>query len=640
MSLWTELQRRNVFKVGAAYAVVAWLLVQVAATVAPQLNLPEWAPRLITLLLMLGFPIALLVAWFLEHTPEGLRVETPTAGSKRMVGIAVALVALAVGWYLREARKTAPETVENGPVVAQAPVPGAADGTAPAQGTASSTGSGAPAPAAPAVPADPKSIAVLPFVNMSGETEQEYFADGLSEEILNSLTRIDGMQVAGRTSSFRFKGASEDLRRIGAQLGVASVLEGSVRRGRGVMRITAQLVRVSDGIHVWSQTYDRAPDDTLAVQLDIAEHVAGALDVVLDEAQRERMRESGVGNVEAFIAFQKGRQLYNDAHDPARSGNLIATLRRAGVEFARATSLEPDFAAAYYMGIDLYGHIALATTTTRDERSAAMEAASRDLALAARYSPDGLTRQLIEADRQLISSDWRGLADRLKAAAAAPGCVQANWLVASNIFGIAARRVVAMQQLMACDPLAALPYYQTATSANWAGLPAVAIEAAARGEATMGGSDSIGMQKVRALVTLGRIDQAQAETAGLAPGSAERMIAELVIAAATGGDVAGIAARSRDSRRLGWNPEYWEVADFLAEALLDDRTAGSRRAAAIDAMPGGPLKLSVQLSRCQCGVPFDLDATPNFKARLAESGLPWPPPDLIARLRRAQPPTP
>jgi hypothetical protein len=415
---------------------------------------------------------------------------------------------------------------------------------------------------------------------------------------------------------------------------VASVLEGSVRRGKDTMRITAQLVRVADGIQGWSQTYDRAPDDTLAVQLDIAEQVAGVLDVVLDEAQRERMRESGVGTVEAFIAFQKGRQLYNDAHDPARSESLIVTLRKANAEFTRATALEPDFAAAYYMGVDLYGHIALATATTRDERSAAMDAASRDLALAARYSPDALTRQLIEADRQLISDDWRGLADRLKAAAAVQGCVQANWLVASNIFGIAAQRMVAMQKLMACDPLAALPYYQAATSANWAGKPEVAIEFAARGEATMGGSDSIGMQKVRALVTLGRIDEAQSETASLAPGGAERTIAELVVAAATGGDVAGIAARSGDSRRLGWNPEYWEVADILADALRGDRTSVNRRAAATDAMPGGPLKLSVQLSRCQCGVPFDLDVTPNFKARVAESGFAWPPIDLIDGLRK------
>ncbi|HQX26153.1 MAG TPA: adenylyl cyclase, partial [Pseudomonadota bacterium] len=306
MSFLAELKRRNVHKVGAAYLVAAWLLIQVAATMAPQLQLPEWAPRLITLILLIGFPIALILAWFLERTPEGLKAEPAAQGNKRVVGAAIVLAALAVGWYLR-----------GQPVAEQGPSPGgdarwtvagagkAEMGPESISGSVTSTATG---PSPPKIDSGPisaprRSVAVLPFVNMSGDAEQEYFADGLSEEILNSLTRIDGMQVAGRTSSFQFKGKNEDLRSIGQKLGVASVLEGSVRRGKGAMRITAQLIRVSDGIHVWSQTYDRAPDDTLAVQLDIAEHVASALDVVLDDVQRERMRASGVQNVEAFIAF-------------------------------------------------------------------------------------------------------------------------------------------------------------------------------------------------------------------------------------------------------------------------------------------------------------------------------------------------
>jgi len=481
---------------------------------------------------------------------------------------------------------------------------------------------------------------VLPFVNMSGDAEQEYFADGLSEEILNSLTRIDGMQVAGRTSSFQFKGKNEDLRGIGQKLGVASVLEGSVRRGKDAMRVTAQLIRVSDGIHVWSQTYDRNPDDTLAVQLDIAEHVAGALDVVLDDVQRERMRASGVKNVEAFIAFQKGQRLYRDAHDPERSSNLIATLRLANVEFARATALEPDFAAAYYAGTDLYSHVVLTTETSAAERAAALDAARRDLALAARHAHDAPTRALIEVDRQLISDDWRGLAVRLKAATIAQECRQGSWLLVGNAFGVAVERLAAGRKNMACDPLSGLAVQQAAAAANWAGQPEAALAAVALGEATMGGSDSTSVQKVRALVTLGRVDEARAELPSLSAGSAERFIGELVVAAKSGGDVAALAAGSRDARHQGWNPGYWEVADFLAESLLDDRVAANRRAAAIDAVPGGPLKLAVLTSLCQCGVPYDLEVAPNFKARLDESGLAWPPVDLAAGLRKKESGTP
>ncbi len=614
MSLWTELRRRNVLKVGAAYLVIAWLLVQVSATLAPQLHLPEWAPRLITLLLMLGFPIALMVAWFLQHTPEGIKVDRASAGNKRMVVAAIALTAVAVGWYLREGRERGSESLSGAKV------------SEPATGSR------------PESDSDPlsRSIAVLPFVNMSGDAEQEFFADGLSEEILNSLTRIDGMQVAGRTSSFQFKGKNEDLRAIGAKLGVASVLEGSARRGKEAMRVTAQLIRVSDGIHVWSETYDRAPDDTLAVQLDIAEHVAGALDVVLDDAQRERMRLSGVKNVEAFIAFQKGRQLYADAHDPTRSENLIGTLREAGVHFARATTLEPDFAAAYYLGTDLYSHIVMTSETTSDERAAAMDDARRDLALAARHANDEPTRLLVEADRQLISNDWRGLAARLKAAQAAQGCRQSNWLLVGNAFGFAPDRIVVGQAQIACDPLAGLPYLQMATSANWAGRPELALETVAQAEAAMGGTPAIDAQEVRAQVALGRIDEAQGVLAGMPPATAERGAAELLVAAATGADVAAVVTRSRDGRHLGWNPGYWEITDTLAEALTGDRPAANRRAAEYDAVPGGALKIAVLLALCQCGAPFDLDAAPNFKARLAESGLPWPPPDLIAHLRPKQ----
>ena len=640
MTFVAELKRRNVFKVGAAYLVAAWLLIQVAATMAPQLQLPEWAPRLITLILLIGFPIALILAWFLERTPEGLKAEPAAQGNKRVVGTAIVLAALAVGWYLRgqpvAEQDSQPQGGDARWTVAEA---GKATPAAPSDAADGKTADPA-APGSEPAPVPRRSIAVLPFVNMSGDAEQEYFADGLSEEILNSLTRIEGMQVAGRTSSFQFKGKSEDLRAIGQKLGVASVLEGSVRRGKDTMRVTAQLVRVSDGIHVWSQTYDRAPDDTLAVQLDIAEHVAGALDVVLDEAQRERMRQAGVKSVEAFIAFQRGRQLYNDAHDPSRSESVIATLRKANAEFARATAFEPEFAAAYYLSVDLYSHVMLDADASATERAAALDAARRDLALAARNAQDASTRQLIEADRQIVSDDWRGLADRLKAATAAQRCVQANWLLVANVFGLAAERMDAMQVLVACDPLASLPYYQTATSANWAGRPDVAIEFAERGEAAMGGADSIGLQKVRALARVGRIDKAQADLARLTPGSAERMLAELAVAAASGGDVAGIAARSRNARRLGWNPEYWEVADFLAEALLGDRVATNRRVAAIDAVPGGPLRLATLLSRCQCGAPFDLDATPNFKARLTESNLPWPPVDLVAALQKKDSDTP
>ena len=227
MSLWAELRRRNVLKVGAAYLVVAWLLIQVAATVAPQLSLPDWVPRLVTLLLMLGFPIALLIAWFLERTPDGVKVDAASRGSAGMITVAVLLAALAVGWFLRGARSPdAPPAV----ATTQAGSPAGTDASA------------------------PPSIAVLPFANMGGKVEDEYFSDGMTEELLNVLARNTALQVAARTSVFQFKGEGGDVREIGRTLGVGHIVEGSVRRDGERVRITAQLIRVSDGFHVWSES--------------------------------------------------------------------------------------------------------------------------------------------------------------------------------------------------------------------------------------------------------------------------------------------------------------------------------------------------------------------------------------------------
>src|SRR3954468_15930907 len=337
-SFFSELKRRNVYKVAVAYAVVGWLLVQVTTQVFPIFEIPNWALRLIVLAIIVGFPIALVIAWAFELTPEGIKhsedVElSDKSVSKKRTWIYVTVIGAALSVALFFVGRL----------------------SAPSSGASHS-----------AVPE--KSIAVLPFVNMSADKENEFFADGLSEEILNSLARIDGMRVVGRTSSFQFKGKAEDLRAIGQQLGVVNVLEGSVRREGQRARITAQLIRTSDGIHLWSQTYDRTLTDTLAVQLNIAEQVAGVLDVVLDDKQRGEMRASGVKNVDAFIAYEKGLKLYADAHNPARSHNVIDGLRAANKEFDNAIALEPGFSQAYFAAADLYDHIIMADDRPDAER--------------------------------------------------------------------------------------------------------------------------------------------------------------------------------------------------------------------------------------------------------------------------------
>jgi TolB-like protein len=591
-----ELRRRSVFKVGAAYLVVGWIVVQVATTVGPQLELPAWAPRLVTLLVLLGFPVALVLAWAVELTPDGIKVDAKGAGGKRMFVGAGVLAALAIAW-----------------VMFDQPAP---TGGAPVE----------------------RSIAVLPFVNMSGDAENEFFSDGLSEEILNSLSRIDGLQVVGRTSSFQFKGRNADLREIGSKLGVATVLEGSVRRSADQARITAQLVRVEDGIHLWSGTYDRTLTDILAVQLDIAEHVAGAMDVLLDDAQRARMREMGVRDVEAFVAFQKGRALSALGHGPGV--NMLETLGRADQEFARAVAIDPQFAEAHHARTDLQGHILLADSPTAEQRDAALAVVRRELDLAARMVRDPRERLHIEIDRQMYSDDWRGLAARVEALGAAPGCGGDSWFTSLFPFGVAPSMLADARRRIACDPLDASSYLDAAVAALWTGQPERTIELATAAEAAVGARQRAAELKVRALVLLGRLDQARALLAPL--DRADPVVArlEVLLGAASGDDAAAIGARWAAFTRSNLVPERWVDGDLEVQALTGDRAAANRWAAMIDSRPAGPMRLASVLTTCLCGPAFDLDATPNFRARMAESGLVWPPPDLSAGLRRPRPSTP
>ena len=333
---WRELRRRKVLKVGAAYLVVAWLVIQVASTVAPQLNLPEWAPRLITLVVLLGFPVTLVLAWMLDKTPEGLKVESASTGNKRIYAIAAVLAALAVGWYWKD-RPEAPDA-----------------------------GSGAEGA---------RSIAVLPFVNMSGDKENEFFSDGISEEILNSLAQMPGLRVAARTSSFSFKGQQKEIPDIARELQVRMVLEGSVRKQDNRVRITAQLIDAETGFHAWSQTYDRELKDIFAIQDEIARAIADELQVKLGPAHVDGAPRPDTISLEAYDAYLKGLPLLRERG----TDNLIEAERL----FRAALALDPRFAKAWAglaMTLTLLPEYSLAYPLT-DTWSEAHDAAEYALAL-------------------------------------------------------------------------------------------------------------------------------------------------------------------------------------------------------------------------------------------------------------------
>jgi TolB-like protein len=251
MSLFNELKRRNVFRVAIAYLITAWLLIQLADILIPMLTLPEWVTRFILLLLVVLFVPTLIAAWALELTPDGLKLEkdvdrsssiTPHTG-KKLKAMTIGMLALAVVLLLADKFYLSAGDEQAVAVVAEVD----------------------------------KSIAVLPFADLSQEQDQEWFADGLAEEILNSLARTPDLLVASRTSTFAYKGSDKDLRVIATELGVAHILEGSVRRAGDRLRITAQLIRASDGFHLWSENYDREAADMIDVQEDLAIKIASAM---------------------------------------------------------------------------------------------------------------------------------------------------------------------------------------------------------------------------------------------------------------------------------------------------------------------------------------------------------------------------
>nr|MBP8081319.1 hypothetical protein [Arenimonas sp.] len=327
MKLIAELQRRNVIRMAGLYLVGAWLLVQVAGTVLPWFSVSESILRGLVVVLVIGFVPALAFAWIFEMTPDGLKrdAEVSPAESiapqtaRRMDRIIIAALVLALVYFgfdkfvLAPRRAAAPAAD-----VSQSPPPKAAS-TVPAS--------------------DRKSIAVLAFTNMSADRDNEYFSDGIAEEILNSLAKVKDLKVAGRTSSFYYKGKNQDLRAIGKALGVAHVLEGSVRKQGDKVRVTAQLIRSEDGIHLWSETYDGDLKDVFALQESIARAITDELKVVLQGKQAARLVDTGTDNAEAYALYLQATSIFN-RRDGDHFPEAIAALEAA-------TRLDPDYARAY-----------------------------------------------------------------------------------------------------------------------------------------------------------------------------------------------------------------------------------------------------------------------------------------------------
>ena len=328
-SFFEELKRRNVVRVALAYIITAWLIAQVADLALDAFAAPDWVMKTILLVLLIGFPLAIVFAWAFEKTPDGIKLEknvdrsqsiTNMTGKKMDRGIIVAL-AIAVVFLLYKVNVDDPAQ--------------------PASGTSTEVSSQPSKALVASADAAEPSVAVLPFVNMSDDPANEYFSDGISEELLNVLVKVSTLKVASRTSSFSFKGKDISIPEIAEQLKVDHVLEGSVRKAGNRVRITAQLIEVSTDRHIWSETYDRELEDIFAIQDEISGHIVEALQAALAGSQQATPMEADqpTQNLRSYEAYLQGRYFWQ------RRGE--DNIKKAIELFKRAIDLDPDFARAW-----------------------------------------------------------------------------------------------------------------------------------------------------------------------------------------------------------------------------------------------------------------------------------------------------
>lgn len=420
-SLYSELKRRNVIRVVLAYLVVGWIVLQVADIVAPALSLPDWSIPLLIFIGAAGFPFAILFAWAFELTPGGLKrtsevhpEESITRDTAlKLNGLIIAILAVAVLMLLGDrylqigaddsAREESASTVEG-----------------------------------------PRSIAVLPFVNMSKDPDQDYFSDGISEELLNALAKIRDLRVAARTSSFAFKGKNENITKIGEQLNVDTVLEGSVRKSGQRLRITAQLIDVSNGYHLWSDTYDRELTDIFAIQDEISAAIIDALHVHLGTGEAPTTTGQ-TDSLRAYDLYLEGRQLIR------KRGEASVTRGQALIE--QATEIDPNFAEAWAgraMAITL-----LHTNYDRPRKAAFAEAdgyLDRALRLKPGLAEAYAVRGLIESNRSRPES---GIVNYEKAISIKPNLSIVNMWLAGDLLevGRIGEGIQAVDNAARLDPL-------------------------------------------------------------------------------------------------------------------------------------------------------------------------------------------
>ncbi|MEO6968597.1 MAG: tetratricopeptide repeat protein [Rhodanobacteraceae bacterium] len=342
---WRELKRRHVYRVAAAYAVVGWLLIQISTQVFPFFHIPDWSVRLLVLLVLAGFPVAMVLAWAFDATPQGI-VRTEPEGQPVLrrsnhgtltIGILGVVIAAVIGagywWWHRQPSAAHPQALAAGSV-SRAPAAGPGATTAVPDLSLPMTMAGP-------VAIEPKSIAVLPFENMSSDAGNKYFADGMQDMILTKLADIGDLKVISRTSTEKYQSHPDNLKTIGRQLAVANILEGSVQKAGDQVLINVQLIDARTDSHLWAQAYTRKLDNIFGVEGEVAQQIAQALHATLSQREQQKLAVKSTQNAQAYDAYLRGLAAGLNAQSTADQ------YRQAAGFFSDAVARDPGFALAW-----------------------------------------------------------------------------------------------------------------------------------------------------------------------------------------------------------------------------------------------------------------------------------------------------
>jgi TolB-like protein len=576
---------------------VAWVIAQAMDLAADNFDAPDWVMKITLSVLIAGLPIAMILSWAFELTPEGVMKSeevpaaksiTPKTGRKlnHLTTVALILALAFIAWD------------KLGP------------GGSPAATTVTE-----------------KSVAVLPFADLSELQDQEWFADGLTEEILNALARLPELKVTARTSSFEFKNTNIDIGEIAGRLGVAHVVEGSVRRIGNNLRVTAQLIRAEDGFHLWSDTYDRNTEDLFEVQNDVAEKVAATLNVILDDDKRDRMFAIGTRNVEAYELYLQGKDLFEKAH--LRDYEDPVTLADGNALVARALELDPEFAQAAILHSDRYAHFLIEGYSMiigdADDLdvAGAYDQLQHDYEIAMANARDEASRAIVEINHEFFSSRWHRIPTLMKRIVEHVGSD-----VATIESGIWLDEIVLLtgeydfgqrlfENRVLADPLSQSAWLDTINiRLNRRDIDG-ASDQVEKVRAILGAS--IRLQETEIVIALLRGDTkvaaARIEDAGDLSGDFLYMRPLL---AAVQGDYETAARLAGELEAASEWPNYNLISVYH---VMNDKARMRSLVQRIDQHLVGPAILAIQIASNGGSMWFDIEDAPNLKQRFAEAGI-------------------